>query len=188
MLDDFFVVVELIDYDVFFIEVLEGLEFVCKCFGMYIGGIDECVLYYMVVEIFDNLMDEVVVGYVNCIDVELYEDYFILICDNGCGMFVDLYFKFLDKLVFEVILIVLYVGGKFLNKVYLILGGLNGVGFLVVNVLLDLMIVQVVCNKELYEQWFLCGKLFGLIEVIGVVFNCCGIIVIFYVDFDIFGL
>lgn len=189
MVDDFFFILDKVieSYLVLFIEVFEGFELVCKCFGMYIGGIDECVLYYFVVEILDNLMDEVVVGYVNCIEVELLVDFSVVVCDNGCGILIDLYLKFFGKLVLEVILCMLYVGGKFLGDVYQILGGLYGVGVLVVNVLLDMMVVQVVCNKELFEQCFLCGILLGLVEKIGVVLNWCGMIVIFYVDEEIFG-
>lgn len=55
--------------------------------------------------------------------------------DNGCGMLVDIYL--IEKIFgVELILIKLYVGGKFLNKNYIFLGGLYGVGILVVNVFL----------------------------------------------------
>lgn len=152
MVNDFFVEIEIeFIYDVFFIDVFDGFEVVCKCSGMYIGGIDECVLYYMVVEIIDNLMDEVVVGFVMWIEVILFVDYLFKVVDNGCGILIDVYFKFLDKFVFEVIFIEFYVGGKFLGKVYEILGGLYGVGLIVVNVLFDSLIVEVVKNKEVYQ-------------------------------------
>lgn len=134
-------------YFVVYIEVLEGFEVVRWCLGMYIGGMDECVYYYLFVEIFDNLMDEVVVGWVDWIEVVIDVEGFIIVIDNGCGILVDLYLKYDNKFVLEVVLIVLYVGGKFLDKVYKIFGGLYGVGILVVNVFLEIVEVEVVCEK-----------------------------------------
>lgn len=117
---------------------------------MYIGGMDECVVYYLFVEVLDNLMDEVVVGYVFWIEIDVVVDGFVIVSDNGCGILIDLYLKFKFKFVFEVILIMLYLGGKFSDKVYEIFGGLYGVGILVVNVFLEEFIVEVVWDKMVY--------------------------------------
>lgn len=46
---------------------MEGLEVVWKCFGMYIGFISGEGLYYLVWEIVDNFIDEVLVGFVKLI-------------------------------------------------------------------------------------------------------------------------
>lgn len=78
---------------------------------MYIGSIDKWGLYYLVYEIVDNFVDEVLNGYGNEIDVIINKDGSIFIEDNGCGMLIGIYK--LGKLIVEVIFIVLYVGGKF---------------------------------------------------------------------------
>lgn len=78
---------------------------------MYIGFIDVWGLYYLVYEIVDNFVDEVFVGYGDYIIVKIYKDNSIFVQDRGCGMLIGMY-KF-GKLIFEVILMVFYVGGKF---------------------------------------------------------------------------
>lgn len=90
---------------------MEGLEVVRKRLGMYIGFIDSWGLYYLVYEIVDNVVDEVLLGYGSEIDVIIYEDNSIIVVDSGCGMFVGMYV--FGILIVEVIFIVLYVGGKF---------------------------------------------------------------------------
>lgn len=91
--------------------MLEGFEVVWKCLGMYIGSMDSCGLYYLVYEIVDNFVDEVLVGFGDEILVVIYKDNSISVIDKGWGMFMGMY-KF-GKFIFEVILIVFYVGGKF---------------------------------------------------------------------------
>lgn len=95
--------------------------------------IDIVCLNYLGQEVIDNSVDEVLVGYVLNIKVILYEDQLLEVVDDGCGMFVDIYFEECILGV-ELIMIKLYVGGKFLNKNYEFFGGLYGVGILVVNV------------------------------------------------------
>lgn len=80
------------NYDVNSIIVLEGLEVVCKCFGMYIGDVyDGIGLYYMVFEVVDNFIDEVLVGYVDYVVVMIYVDGLVLVFDNGCGILIGKY-------------------------------------------------------------------------------------------------
>lgn len=54
-----------------FIEVLSGFDLVCKWLGMYI---DIMCLNYLVQEVIDNSVDEVLVGYVFIIEVILFKD------------------------------------------------------------------------------------------------------------------
>lgn len=119
---------------------------------MYIGLIDVNGLYYLIWEIVDNLIDEVLVGEINEIIVILKKDGLVVVFDNGCGIFVG---KILSgKSVVELVFIEFYVGGKFNEGVYKILGGLYGVGLLVVNVLSNKLKCFVYRDKYIYEIIF----------------------------------
>lgn len=69
--------------------------------------------------------------------------------DDGWGMLVDIY---LEEKIFgvEFIFCKLYVGGKFLNKNYVFLGGLYGVGILVVNVFFICVEVMICWDSKVY--------------------------------------
>ncbi|TQS71709.1 DNA topoisomerase IV subunit B [Rhodobacteraceae bacterium] len=174
-------------YDASSIEVLEGLEPVRKRPGMYIGGTDERALHHMLAEILDNSMDEAVAGHASRIEVELLEDYSLVVRDNGRGIPIDPHPKFPGKSALEVILCTLHAGGKFSGDAYATSGGLHGVGASVVNALSDLMVVQVAKNKELFEQRFIRGVPQGPVEKIGAAPNRRGTQVTFHADEQIFG-
>src|SRR6266436_2211535 len=140
------------------IEVLEGLEPVRRRPGMYIGGTDERAMHHLVAEVLDNAMDEAVSGHAGRIEVELAEDGFVTVSDNGRGITVDPHPKFKDKSALEVILTTLHSGGKFGGKVYQTAGGLHGVGLSVVNALADRLEVEVARDRQLYSQTYVRGK------------------------------
>ncbi len=187
MSDDLLAGTESSTYDASSIEILEGLEPVRKRPGMYIGGTDERALHHLVAEVLDNSMDEAVAGHASRIEVELLEDYSIVIRDNGRGIPIDPHPKFPDKSALEVILCTLHAGGKFGGDAYQTSGGLHGVGASVVNALSDSMVVQVARNKELYEQRFSRGIPLGPVEKIGAAPNRRGTTVTFHADEQIFG-
>ena len=174
-------------YDASSIEVLEGLEPVRKRPGMYIGGTDERALHHLVAEILDNSMDEAVAGHATRIEVELCEDYTVIIRDNGRGIPIDPHPKFPGKSALEVILCTLHAGGKFSGDAYQTSGGLHGVGASVVNALSDSMVVQVARNKELFQQSFSRGIPLGPVEKVGAAPNRRGTQVSFHPDEQIFG-
>ena len=175
------------EYDASSIEVLEGLEPVRKRPGMYIGGTDSRALHHLVAEVLDNSMDEAVAGHANRIEVELLEDYSVVVRDNGRGIPIDPHPKFPDKSALEVILTTLHAGGKFTEGAYQTSGGLNGVGSSVVNALSDSMVVEVARNREVFQQKFSRGKALGPLEKIGAAPNRRGTSVTFHPDPDIFG-
>src|SRR6201991_4354816 len=146
------------DYSAKDIEVLEGLEPVRRCPGMYIGGTDERALHHLVAEVLDNSMDEAVAGHASRIEVELGADQFVTVRDNGRGIPVDPHPKFKDKSALEVIVTTLHSGGKFSGKIYQTSGGLHGVGLSVVNALSDDLTVEVARDKQLYVQHYKRGK------------------------------
>jgi topoisomerase-4 subunit B len=175
------------NYNAADIEVLEGLEPVRRRPGMYIGGTDERALHHLFAEVIDNSMDEAVAGHANFIDIDLDENGYLSITDNGRGMPVDPHPKFKDKSALEVIMTMLHAGGKFDSKVYETSGGLHGVGVSVVNALSDHVEVEVARNRRLYRQRFSRGKALGPLEEVGEVQNRRGTRVTFHPDAEIFG-
>ncbi|CAN7449364.1 DNA topoisomerase IV subunit B [Phyllobacterium sp. LjRoot231] len=175
------------NYNAADIEVLEGLEPVRRRPGMYIGGTDERALHHLFAEVIDNSMDEAVAGHANFIDIDLDENGYLSVTDNGRGMPVDPHPKFKDKSALEVIMTMLHAGGKFDSKVYETSGGLHGVGVSVVNALSDHVEVEVARNRRLYRQRFSRGKALGPLEEVGEVQNRRGTRVTFHPDAEIFG-
>src|ERR1700757_1545690 len=130
-------------YTAHHIEVLEGLEPVRRRPGMYIGGTDEKALHHLFAEVIDNSMDEALAGHADFIEVELGNDGYLTVTDNGRGIPVDPPPKFSKKSALEVIMFQLHSGGKFDSKVYETSGGLHGVGVSVVNALSSRLEVEV---------------------------------------------
>src|SRR6516225_3038554 len=90
------------------IEVLEGLEPVRRRPGMYIGGTDEKALHHLFAEVIDDAMDEALAGHADWIEVEMAEDGFVTVTDNGRGIPVDPHPKFKNKSALEVIMCTLH--------------------------------------------------------------------------------
>ena len=174
-------------YDASAIEVLEGLEPVRRRPGMYIGGTDERALHHLFAEVIDNSMDVAVAGHATFIEVELGEDGFLTVTDNGRGIPVDRHKKFPDKSALEVIMTTLHAGGKFDSKVYETSGGLHGVGVSVVNALSDLLEIEVAREQVLYRQIYSRGLPQGPLAEVGRVHNRRGTRVRFHPDPQIFG-
>ncbi len=169
------------------IEVLEGLEPVRRRPGMYIGGTDEKALHHLFAEAIDNAMDEALAGHATFIEVELAEDGFLTVNDNGRGIPVDPHPKFPKKSALEIIMCTLHAGGKFDSEVYETSGGLHGVGISVVNALSERMEVEVARQGQLYRQIYQRGKPKSGLEKLGKVSNRRGTRVRFKPDPEIFG-
>ncbi|WP_274424341.1 DNA topoisomerase IV subunit B [Chelativorans sp. YIM 93263] len=169
------------------IEVLEGLEPVRRRPGMYIGGTDSKALHHLFAEVIDNSMDEAVAGHASFIEVELSEDGFLTVTDNGRGIPVDPHPKFKNRSALEIIMTTLHAGGKFDSKAYETSGGLHGVGVSVVNALSENLEVEVARNRQLYRQRFVRGKPQGGVESLGDIHNRRGTRVRFKPDAEIFG-
>lgn len=169
------------------IEVLEGLEPVRKRPGMYIGGIDERAYHHLVAEIIDNAMDEAVAGYATNIEVNLNQEGYVTVKDNGRGIPVDPHPKYPDKSALEVITTTLHSGGKFGGNAYAVSGGLHGVGLSAVNALSSHMIIEVAREKKLYRQEYKQGKPITDLVCVGSVSNRRGTSVSFIPDTEIFG-
>ncbi len=169
------------------IEVLEGLEPVRRRPGMYIGGTDEKAMHHLFAEVLDNAMDEAVAGHASRIEVDLAEDGYLTVTDNGRGIPVDPHPKFKKKSALEVIMTTLHAGGKFDSKVYNTSGGLHGVGVSVANALSEHMEVEVARGQKLYRQTYTRGEPDGPLQNLGPVKNRRGTSVRFRPDPKIFG-
>jgi topoisomerase-4 subunit B len=175
------------DYTAKDIEVLEGLEPVRKRPGMYIGGTDEKALHHLFAEVLDNAMDEAVAGHASRIEVELLENGYLSVADNGRGVPVDPHPKFKNKSALEVIMTMLHSGGKFEGKAYNTSGGLHGVGVSVVNALSDDLSVEVCRNRTMWRQTYSRGAPTSKLKEIGPAPNRRGTMVTFHPDPEIFG-
>ncbi|MBI1365417.1 MAG: DNA topoisomerase IV subunit B [Alphaproteobacteria bacterium] len=175
------------DYTAKDIEVLEGLEPVRKRPGMYIGGTDEKAMHHLFAEVLDNAMDEAVAGHASRIEVELHEDGYLTVVDNGRGIPIDKHPKFKDKSALEVIMTTLHSGGKFEGKAYQTSGGLHGVGVSVVNALSDDLIVEVARSRTVWSQSYSRGKPRTKLEKMGETPNRRGTSIMFHPDPEIFG-
>src|SRR5579883_3394968 len=175
------------DYTAHDIEVLEGLEPVRRRPGMYIGGTDEKALHHLFAEVIDNAMDEVLNGHASFIEVEVAQDGYVTVTDNGRGIPVDPHPKFPKKSALEVIMCTLHAGGKFDSKVYETSGGLHGVGVSVANALSERLEVEVARGQRLYRMAFERGKPKTKLQDAGKAPNRRGTSVRFRPDPEIFG-
>lgn len=138
------------------ITVLEGLEPVRKRPGMYIGSTDEKGLHHLLIEIFDNSLDEAIGNYAKNIRVLLHQDGFVSISDDGRGIPTDNHSSGVSAL--ELAMTKLHAGGKFSQSAYQASGGLHGVGASAVNALSVQMRVLVKRNSKFFTQSYKVGK------------------------------
>ncbi len=138
------------------ITVLEGLEPVRKRPGMYIGSTDEKGLHHLLLEIFDNSLDEAITGYAKNISVLMHENGLVSISDDGRGIPTDMHPSGVSAL--ELAMTKLHAGGKFSTTAYQASGGLHGVGASAVNALSTYLQVVVKRNNKFFTQSYKIGK------------------------------
>ncbi|MBI2310644.1 DNA gyrase subunit B [Candidatus Collierbacteria bacterium] len=138
------------------ITVLEGLEPVRKRPGMYIGSTDEKGLHHLLIEIFDNSLDEAITGYAKNISVLMAADGKVSVSDDGRGIPTDLHSSGVSAL--ELAMTKLHAGGKFSSSAYQASGGLHGVGASAVNALSTSLQVIVKRNNKFFTQSYKIGK------------------------------
>jgi DNA gyrase subunit B len=140
------------EYNAGNIKVLKGLEGVRLRPTMYIGDLSTAV-YQMLIEIFDNAIDEASAGYCNQIDIYINNDGSYTVVDNGRGIPVDV-IESEGKPAIEVILSTLHAGGKFGSGGYKYSSGLHGVGASVTNALSSNFTAEVYRNGKVYQVIF----------------------------------
>ncbi|MCH7905582.1 MAG: type IIA DNA topoisomerase subunit B [Armatimonadetes bacterium] len=148
------------------IQVLEGLEAVRKRPDMFVGDNGKKGLHQMFREVLDNSVDEALAGHCTEILVKLYRDGSLSVDDNGRGIPVGVMKK--EKAsALEVIMTVLYAGGKFGGSGYKVSGGLHGVGVSCTNALSKWLIATVHRDGKVYRQSYAAGKPTSSVEVVG---------------------
>ena len=145
------------------IEVLSGLEPVKRRPGMYT---DTDRPNHLAHEAIDNSVDEAIAGHASSIDITLYKDNSLEVCDDGRGMPTDIHPKHKVSGV-ELILTRLHAGAKFSSKSYQFSGGLHGVGISVVNALSTQLTVEVKRNGKVQQINFKDSKRSGKLKTVG---------------------
>lgn len=139
------------DYGAESIVVLEGLEPVRKRPGMYIGSTSQIGVNHCLNEIVDNAIDEALAGYCKNVVVEIGDNGYLTVFDDGRGIPVENVAKYKTSAL-ELVMTKLHAGGKFSTGAYKVSGGLHGVGAAVVNALAEHLIVEVRREGGIWRQ------------------------------------
>lgn len=113
-------------YDANSIETLSFRDAVRSRAAMYMGSEDNQGVLQCIREIITNSIDEATMGYGNAIFVDLYEGNRVVCADNGRGVPFGLRNDGIEAL--EAVYTMAHSGGKFNDKTYQNVAGLNGIG------------------------------------------------------------
>src|SRR5574340_1168091 len=147
------------------IVVLEGLEPVRKRPAMYIGTTSQYGINHCLNEIVDNAIDEALAGFCRNVRIEIQDNGYLTVLDDGRGIPVDKVPKY-NVSALEIVMTKLHAGGKFNVGAYKISGGLHGVGASVVNALSEHFIVEVRREGKLYRQEYKRGIPVGPVKAV----------------------
>jgi DNA gyrase subunit B len=141
------------------IQVLEGIAAIRHRPGMYIGSTSTSGLIHLIWEALDNAVDEAVAGYGKLIWVNIDQEGWVTVRDEGRGMpFDPMLYQGEVLPAATVILTVPHSGGKFAEGVYKTAGGLHGVGSTVINALSEKLEVTIWKDGQQFTQSFSRGS------------------------------
>ncbi|GLV56213.1 DNA gyrase subunit B [Dictyobacter sp. S3.2.2.5] len=137
------------------IQVLEGIAAIRHRPGMYIGATSTSGLIHLIWEALDNAVDEAVAGYGKHIWVQIDQDGWVTVRDEGRGMpFDPMLYQGEYLPAATVILTVPHSGGKFAEGAYKTAGGLHGVGSTVINALSEKLELTIWKDGQQFYQTF----------------------------------
>jgi DNA gyrase subunit B len=141
------------------IQVLEGIAAIRHRPGMYIGSTSTSGLLHLIWEALDNAVDEAVAGFGKHIWVNVTQDGWVTLRDEGRGLPFDPMLYQGDYLpAATVILTVPHSGGKFAEGAYKTAGGLHGVGSTVINALSEKLELTIWKDGQEFTQTFSRGS------------------------------
>ncbi len=141
------------------IQVLEGIAAIRHRPGMYIGSTSTSGLIHLIWEALDNAVDEAVVGYGKQIWVNIDQEGWVTVRDEGRGMpFDPMLYQGEYLPAATVILTVPHSGGKFAEGAYKTAGGLHGVGSTVINALSEKLALTIWKGGQQFTQSFSRGS------------------------------
>jgi DNA gyrase subunit B len=141
------------------IQVLEGIAAIRHRPGMYIGSTSTSGLIHLIWEALDNAVDEAVAGYGKQVWVNIDQEGWVTVRDEGRGMpFDPMLYQGEYHPAATVILTVPHSGGKFAEGAYKTAGGLHGVGSTVINALSEKLELTIWKDGQQFTQSFSRGS------------------------------
>lgn len=143
------------EYSAADIQVLEGLAAIRHRPGMYIGSTSTSGLVHLITEALDNAVDEAVAGFGKHIWMQIDQEGWVTVRDEGRGMpFDPMLYQGDYHPAATIILTVPHSGGKFAEGAYKTAGGLHGVGSTVINALSEKLELTIWQGGQQFTQSF----------------------------------
>ncbi len=143
------------EYSAADIQVLEGMAAIRHRPGMYIGSTSTSGLVHLIWEALDNAVDEAVAGFGKHIWMQIDQEGWVTVRDEGRGMpFDPMLYQGDYHPAATVILTVPHSGGKFAEGAYKTAGGLHGVGSTVINALSEKLELTIWKDGQQFTQSF----------------------------------
>ncbi|GHO90808.1 DNA gyrase subunit B [Reticulibacter mediterranei] len=143
------------EYSAADIQVLEGLAAIRHRPGMYIGSTSTSGLVHLITEALDNAVDEAVAGFGKHIWMQIDQEGWVTVRDEGRGMpFDPMLYQGDYHPAATIILTVPHSGGKFAEGAYKTAGGLHGVGSTVINALSEKLELTIWQGGQQFTQNF----------------------------------
>lgn len=137
------------------IQVLEGIAAIRHRPGMYVGSTSTSGLLHLIWEALDNAVDEAVAGFGKHVWLNLDQEGWVTVRDEGRGMpFDPMLYQGEYLPAATVILTVPHSGGKFAEGAYKTAGGLHGVGATVINALSEQLELTIWKDGQQFTQTF----------------------------------
>ncbi|MFX0091749.1 MAG: ATP-binding protein, partial [Candidatus Hodarchaeota archaeon] len=157
---------EMDDYSMERVRVLRGPEVVRQRPAMYIGTTSSKGIYYMVQQVLDRALEEVMAGYCTEIKVIIHKDQSITVVDNARGILLDKH-PIHKRSIIETLIEDIFDRTVTTHNPYEMSGGMHGFGLGIVCVLSTSFLVQVKQDRKIYQQEYRRGEKVSELIVLG---------------------